>query len=175
MKKSVNDDIQNLFRKFGGDPESYREIKRDVRDERALHSWPIIAAMRNELQTGGQSGAEATTSGLNISADRVSRTSVVRPRAANPVPMRHYQTEVAPIETQAATGAPIRSLLGLAKATNDHVSKNSQGQVLSDEASILRKTETLNDVFLRLSNPSADSSVSFPKTSLRSMLGFAKK
>ncbi len=48
MSKPANVDIHNLFRKFGGDAGSYREIVRDRTEENALN-WPIIAAMNNEL------------------------------------------------------------------------------------------------------------------------------
>lgn len=48
MKKSANADIQNLFRKFGGDTGNYQEIQRDYVIEKAQKTWPIVTAIENE-------------------------------------------------------------------------------------------------------------------------------
>lgn len=168
MKKSVNVDIQNLFKNFGGNPEDYREIKREAGDARALRAWPIVAAMKNELQSDNKPGAEAVITRPHIPAP-VPVASVVRQPA--PVPAEPHQAEVSPSETHSTAGIPIRSLLGLVKAADD----SSRGQSPSAQAGASRKDDTLEQVFMRLSNPSANSSASSSPNNLRSMLGFAKK
>lgn len=48
MKKSANVDISNLFRKFGGDTGSYKEIQQDYIGEKAQKNWPIVQAVEKE-------------------------------------------------------------------------------------------------------------------------------
>lgn len=48
VKKPANADISNLFRNFGGDTGSYKEIQQEYVDEKAQQSWPIVAAMEKE-------------------------------------------------------------------------------------------------------------------------------
>jgi hypothetical protein len=48
MRKSANADISNLFRKFGGDTGSYKEIQQDYIGEKAQQNWPIVQAIEKE-------------------------------------------------------------------------------------------------------------------------------
>lgn len=74
MKKSVNVDISNLFRKFGGDTGNYKEIQQDYFGEKAQKQWPIIQAVENEravaprLKMDGEKnlGAAATQPGSHL-------------------------------------------------------------------------------------------------------------
>lgn len=74
MSKPANVDIHNLFRKFGGDPDSYREIVRDHAEEKAL-DWPIIAAMKKELPRAPRLRQPAPINNLG--------------RTASPAPQHH--------------------------------------------------------------------------------------
>lgn len=62
MSKPANSDILNLFSKFGGQAEGYREIKRDIVEDRAQRNWPIIAAMKNDLGGAPLPNAQAASS-----------------------------------------------------------------------------------------------------------------
>lgn len=48
MKKSANADIQNLFRKFGGDAGNYQEIQQNYVVEKAQSTWPIVTAIEKD-------------------------------------------------------------------------------------------------------------------------------
>ncbi|MFC0397467.1 cellulose biosynthesis protein BcsP [Paraburkholderia rhizosphaerae] len=42
---SVSDDIDNLFKRFGGDPDRYQEVARDDAVKHATSRWPLLAAV----------------------------------------------------------------------------------------------------------------------------------
>lgn len=55
MKKPASGDINNLFRKFGGDATGYQEIKQNYVGEKAQQNWPIVNAM--QADRGSVSGS----------------------------------------------------------------------------------------------------------------------
>ena len=104
MKKSANVDISNLFRKFGGDTGSYKEIQQDYIGEKAQKNWPIVQAVEKERAV----------------APRLKMASASAPQPA-PQPVSPVQRHVAhhhlavphaaaPASSIAEQAAPARSL-----------------------------------------------------------------
>ncbi|BDB26834.1 hypothetical protein Tamer19_19670 [Cupriavidus sp. TA19] len=48
---SQSDDLSKLFSRFGGHPETYREIVREDAAEEAQQRWPLLAALRVDRNT----------------------------------------------------------------------------------------------------------------------------
>jgi len=42
MVEIMNDDVKNLFQKFGQTTNSYQEINRDIDSEQAKQRWPLL-------------------------------------------------------------------------------------------------------------------------------------
>ncbi|MCY0387543.1 cellulose biosynthesis protein BcsP [Robbsia sp. Bb-Pol-6] len=43
---TTSEDVSNLFRKFGGQPEQYQELSRDAQAEESKARWPLLASLR---------------------------------------------------------------------------------------------------------------------------------
>lgn len=43
---SSSEDVSNLFRKFGGQPEDYQELSRDFQAEESKARWPLLSSVR---------------------------------------------------------------------------------------------------------------------------------
>ncbi|MFA6921756.1 MAG: BcsR/BcsP family cellulose biosynthesis protein [Gallionella sp.] len=73
MKKSANVDISNLFKKFGGDTGSYKEIQQDYIGEKAQKNWPIVQAVEKERAVAPRLKMAVSGSGVAQPAPPVSR------------------------------------------------------------------------------------------------------
>ncbi|MBC3931802.1 cellulose biosynthesis protein BcsP [Undibacterium curvum] len=64
MMKTVNimdDDIKNLFQKFGQPASGYREINRDVDSEQARQRWPLLRDVRVHAASYAEDDADEAT------------------------------------------------------------------------------------------------------------------
>lgn len=161
MSKPANVDIQNLFQKFGGDPNNYQEIKREDDEEQAQLNWPIIAAMRNELPQAPRLKNPAAAA-VNQQPAPTLRGEIQRNIAA----ASNEQQEPPQTHQQAApSSAPLRSLLGsLASAPAQPATKAAPAD------------DSLDQVFSRLLNtPQSGADAAPQDNDLRSMLGRLKR
>lgn len=183
MKKSANVDIQSLFGKFDGNPENYKELKREDNESRALQRWPIVAAMRNELQRGHGAGVQAehplspvasVPSLVQTARSAVAERSVqdIRPSQEAPI------GAPVPVSSFAATRSPLLSGGANAQGSVAPVASTLQAgerHAQSVQADKSGKKATLSEVFSRLNDSPIDGDANSPRNSLRSMLGFLKK
>jgi hypothetical protein len=180
MRKSANADISNLFRKFGGDTGSYKEIQQDYIGEKAQQNWPIVQAIEKERVDAPK---------LKRPAPGVHAAHVQNAGVAQPV----FTPEVASSTPAsrplfgglAAQPAPaMNPLFGglnavVAPAASSQFSAPSVGVQPSQSTSQVNgsadraNANPLNAVFSRLTNPQKQESL--PNNDLRSMLGFLKK
>ncbi|MDX8378786.1 MAG: cellulose biosynthesis protein BcsP [Gallionella sp.] len=116
MKKSVNVDIHNLFRKFGGDAENYQEIQRDDYIDKSRQNWPLVMAMHKAAMAsvGEDSQVQAAVNTVlsSVSApviglvELVEQTNLTEKTVAPATP-----EATAKNETRAMFGAMAKSLV----------------------------------------------------------------
>ncbi|HEX5338755.1 MAG TPA: BcsR/BcsP family cellulose biosynthesis protein [Gallionella sp.] len=196
MKKSANVDIRNLFHKFGGEPETYQEIKREHAEGQAQQSWPIVAAMRNELQSApkGRVAAPAAVppapvlhahaapaaghspvSGHGLFAARP-KADAGTGRAAPTVVAQHAPAPGASGLARSLFGGSAAAPAAVAQATTPQAHAGQMpGVGQSAQAVSSRGSDQLDAVFSRLLNPHQSDTAHAPQNDLRSMLGFLKK
>lgn len=118
MKKSANVDISNLFRKFGGDTENYKEIQRDYINDKAQQAWPIIAAIEKERVTAPKLRMSADVPAAPVAAPVVPAAKSPEPVVPRPLfgaiapqsaPVSSSGLSSAATEPQAKPFAQVRS------------------------------------------------------------------
>lgn len=107
MKKTVNSDIRNLFRKFGGDSGNYQEIQQDYVVDKAQKNWPIVAALEKE-RVSAPILKSAVNSGSHVAAAARGAASFV-PDSVTSV-ARH--TPGKPVAEQPANAKTMSSIFG---------------------------------------------------------------
>lgn len=142
MSKPANVDIHNLFRKFGGNPNDYQEIKQEDAENKSQQNWPIIAAMKSEMQNASQ------------------------PTQTAPQPFRrHPAPEPAP--QQVAPRHSVSSFLGSLETTNP---SPAQAAEPAPTVSNNGRPDSLQAVFSRL-HGNSQTQPEMPDNNLRNMLG----
>lgn len=58
MVEIMDDDIKNLFQKFGQSASGYREINRDIDSEQARQRWPLLRDVRVHAATYAEDDAD---------------------------------------------------------------------------------------------------------------------
>jgi hypothetical protein len=107
MKKTVNSDIKNLFRKFGGDSGNYQEIQQDYVVDKAQKNWPIVAALEKE-RVSAPILKSAVNSGSHVAAAARGAASFV-PQSVTSV-ARH--TPGKPVAEQPANAKTTSAIFG---------------------------------------------------------------
>lgn len=149
MKKSVNVDIHNLFRKFGGDAENYQEIQRDYYIDKSRKNWPLVMAMHKAAMAsvGEASNVQAAVNTVlsPVSApviwpvEPIEQTNMIEKTAA---PAK--SASMAKNETRAMFGA-------MAKSSVTGAKKSTVTPTFRLGANL--KGNPLNAMFEHLSNP----------------------
>lgn len=172
MEKPTSVDIGNLFRKFDGDPENYREIKQDYAAEKAQHNWPLVEAMRKERMAAPKpkvAEPPSPASGARPLVASLSGVNSVSGREQMPAGRRAEDMSPKSSQPQASSGS--------ARSVFSHleVSSTLPPQARAKEFELRPEKNTVRDVFARLENPGRDRAQKTPQNNLRSMLGFLKE
>lgn len=171
MGNRANIDIHNLFSKFGGNPNTYQEIQRDVSTEHALNNWPIIAAMKNELQAPPRLRQPAPVT--------TSPQQRPEPTLVQQVTSSFKAHEVVAAGQTANTPPPapgsLQSLFGSLETVRVQEAKPQQNTSAQPAATpvdaIPASDGSLNNVFSRLLNSSQPKPITPTSNTLQSMLG----
>jgi len=187
MKKSANADINNLFRKFGGNSDTYKEIQQGYVDEKAQQNWPIVTAMEKEQAGAPVLKSAAVNRGLQR-ADSTGGSISAFPAKAEPQGKSSVSVQSSPSASAANTGsfmahrggvvlpaAPAASLFGRFEASVPPASAASPVPVNS-EVKVQRSTnDRLDVVFSRLLEPRKQATIPVTDNTLRGLFGFLQK
>ncbi|MFZ6849487.1 cellulose biosynthesis protein BcsP [Undibacterium sp. RuRC25W] len=89
----MDDDVKNLFQKFGQATNSYQEINRDTDSEQAKQRWPLLRDVRlTEVPThfshGGDSAESATSPTMEQGVAQQPVSTFFKPSATTPAPSK---------------------------------------------------------------------------------------
>lgn len=89
----MDDDVKNLFQKFGQSKDNYREINREATSEQAMQRWPLLRDVHIHAAPEPQAPRDAQPAHERFPARSEQRyaapTPVVAPAPAKPVPLAH--------------------------------------------------------------------------------------
>ncbi|HCJ51625.1 MAG: hypothetical protein AUJ88_02080 [Gallionellaceae bacterium CG1_02_56_997] len=191
MKKIANADINNLFRKFEGDPGVYHEIQQNYADEKAQQSWPIVAAMEKERANApvlksvsrnriAQEGGVARSAIPAFLAKLVPQTaaeqaipSLLAAVAANTGSFAKHAGDRTQVASPVAK--PTTSLFAQTPAAKVSAAPVVKPPVASPATMQHLANDKLQTVFSRLLKPDVEVTPAEPDHSLRGLLGFLKK
>ncbi len=186
--KSANEDVRNLFNKFGGDSSGYQEIQQETLASDAQRNWPLVraieqvrdAAPRLKLtpEASGMAGiaraAQPATAQAHTTEDKLAMNE--KPVSALPSLFAGRSSEATAADT-APTGraSALKEVLNAisrpqpSQAYIQPTSARDAKPVKSDRG------DSLDAVFSRLAEPRNVGVGDRTVSGLRSMLGFLRK
>ncbi len=197
MKKPADADIRNLFRRFGGDAESYQEIQQEYIDDKAGQSWPIVKAMEKARASAPTLRASVVRPDASAQSAPVLRQGLAVAQHSAPVAAHHAPVSAPdhqaagkqtgslsalfsrPEPAPSASVAPVRSLFAALSSPVKSEAINLREKIgpvpVSNQPVQIHRSENdpLNSVFSRLAGQPDNTSL--PENNLRSMFGFLKK
>ncbi|MFZ6861510.1 cellulose biosynthesis protein BcsP [Undibacterium sp. Ji67W] len=168
----MNDDVKNLFQKFGQTTNSYQEINRDIDSEQAKQRWPLLRDVR----------VHEAPEDLSHDVDNAGNPFMSHPDAINETPLSqpsfiqvngsilHSAPSVAPSEAPSEPPAVVSSFVDSyeaakpmfgAKLATAHVAENRVTSLFSARPSVSTsasttasssKSHSVSEVFRRLAN-----------------------
>lgn len=154
MKKPAHADINNLYRKFGGNSGNYQEIQQEYVSDNAHKNWPIVEAM--EKTRMAVTMLKASAPAHHASVPPVAQSGISQPdrRAAKHTVVSTIKSAV--MNSQLPAPGQVTLSSPRIRAVQAHRSVN----------------DPLSVVFSRLLNPQTHDIESPQKKTLRSVFGF---
>ena len=165
MVEIMNDDVKNLFQKFGQTTNSYQEINRDIDSEQAKQRWPLLRDVRvheapEDFEQEVEEMIAVNTSYPTMEAGtQVAQPPALKVNGASANASSVFAPSVSPAYQTNQTNQTNQSLFG-AKVAATQVEENKVNALFSSRSGVSpsasvassSKSRSVSDVFKRLVN-----------------------